>query len=110
MSPGCNSHLASEEPEAQRGEVYECRGLAAERAVVGSHSTHRHFLVLESSVWCLGQDANCLVRQSISFLSSFLDAFPGSCDSVGEVSMLPLTSPSPLFLRSLSFIHSTNAS
>ena len=40
MSPDCDSHLASEEPEAQRGEVYEYRSLAAEKAVADSHSTH----------------------------------------------------------------------
>ena len=68
MSTDYDPHLASEETEAQRREViFEFWGLAAEKAVVDSHSTHHRFLVLESSLWCLGQDTAWCLRASASF-------------------------------------------
>lgn len=107
---GCElwSHLANGETESQRGRVFEFWGLAPEKAPVGSQSIYHHFLVLESSLWCLGQDTTALsLRAPASFLLP--RCFSSLLQLWGVVSML-LPALSPWILHSLLLIHATNTS
>lgn len=81
----------------EESRIFMFQSLVAEKTPVGSHPTHQQFLVLESSLWCLGQDTNCSGPQSTSFSSSSLDAFPGPCSFEDVVSMLPLVPPTIKF-------------